>query len=138
MAFVEVKNVFFHDLLHFLSICTLLFPEMNTTHLMLKLERGESHLGRKFYILLKQRFGFAGYACPVEIDLYDDISSQIKSFEAHCLVEEFMVLANSSVAQYLIASFPKCVPLRCQDPPSTEKVNEWIVTFPEHLYFAVS
>jgi hypothetical protein len=48
-----------------------------------------------------------------------------------------MVLANSSVAQYLIASFPKCVPLRCQDPPSTEKVNEWIKLYPKisHLIF---
>lgn len=87
--------------------------------------------------LRKQRFGFAGYACPVEIDLYDDIPSQITSFEAHCLVEEFMVLANSYVAQYLIASFPNCVPLRCQDPPSTEKVNKWIKQYPKisHLIF---
>ncbi|VDH97755.1 Hypothetical predicted protein [Mytilus galloprovincialis] len=81
--------------------------------------------------LRQQRFGCAVYAFPVEVDLYDETDSQMKTQEAHYLVEEFMVLANSSVADALMMRFPEHVPLRCQDPPNKTKIQEWLKLYPQ-------
>ena len=39
------------------------------------------------------------------------------SFEAHELVQELMILANKTIAEYLMAALPKLAPLRSQLPP---------------------
>ncbi|XP_071943704.1 3'-5' exoribonuclease HELZ2-like [Antedon mediterranea] len=44
---------------------------------------------------------------------------------AHSLIEEFMVLANKAVADYLMERFPQCVPLRRQLSPDPEKLQEF-------------
>ena len=67
----------------------------------------------------------AMYHLPVEMKLGDSKPSVLKSIEAHYLVEEFMILANKSIAQYLTEKFPDVIPVRCQEPPSQERVNTW-------------
>ncbi|XP_071943708.1 3'-5' exoribonuclease HELZ2-like [Antedon mediterranea] len=43
------------------------------------------------------------------------------------LIEEFMILANKAVAEYLMERFPQCVPLRRQLSPDPEKLQEFQV-----------
>lgn len=47
-------------------------------------------------------------------------------FEAHQLIEEFMILTNFVVAKFLVKKFPLVVPLRCQEEPNEERKNAWI------------
>ncbi len=42
--------------------------------------------------------------------------------EANQLVEEFMLLANISVAQTITAAFPNCALLRCHPSPNARKL----------------
>ena len=68
-------------------------------------------------------------------------------FAAHFLVEEFMILANSYVAEYLYNKFPDCTPLRFQGRPDNQEFEEWfknysycsnIATFIQHYLPLVS
>ena len=47
-------------------------------------------------------------------------------FEAHQLIEEFMILTNTVVAKFLVKKFPLVVPLRCQEEPNEERKSAWI------------
>ena len=58
-----------------------------------------------------------------------DHSDRKKDLEAHELVEEMMILANASVASYLVQRKAKLLPLRIQLPPKTRKFNEWRESF---------
>lgn len=58
----------------------------------------------------KRRPGSGFYFFPVETKIYDDEKSILNSKEAHCLVEEFKVLANTFVALYLSNTFQKGYP----------------------------
>ncbi|XP_022318580.2 3'-5' exoribonuclease HELZ2-like [Crassostrea virginica] len=62
---------------------------------------------------------------PIEVKLGEEHTSVLKSIEAHYLVEEFMILANRTIAQFLIRTFPDVLPVRCQEAPSQEKVKAW-------------
>lgn len=73
----------------------------------------------------KRRAGTGFYFFPVETKLNDNEDSVLNSKEAHYLVEEFMVLANTFVAGYLSKPFPKVIPLRCQAAPSAEVIQKW-------------
>ncbi|KAJ7378405.1 helicase [Desmophyllum pertusum] len=48
-----------------------------------------------------------------------------EDLEAHELVEEMMILANTSVARYLVQRKAALSPLRIQLPPKTRKLDEW-------------
>ena len=50
-------------------------------------------------------------------------------FAAHFLVEEFMILANSYVAEYLYNKFPDCTPLRLQGRPDNQEFEEWFKNY---------
>ena len=52
-----------------------------------------------------------------------------EDLEAHELVEEMMILANTSVAKYLAQRKAELLPLRVQLPPKTDKLNEWRESF---------
>ena len=52
------------------------------------------------------------------------------NFAAHFLVEEFMILANTCVAEHLCKIFPYCTPLRMQGRPDDEEFDEWIKSYP--------
>ncbi|WAR23847.1 HELZ2-like protein [Mya arenaria] len=52
--------------------------------------------------------------------------SQVKTSEAHYLVEEFMIMANKKVAEILCRRFDRCVPIRRQPPPSEEGLQEFV------------
>ncbi|VDI54193.1 Hypothetical predicted protein [Mytilus galloprovincialis] len=69
-----------------------------------------------------QRMGDAVYHVPLESD--DDNFMQTK--EAHSMVEEFVLLANHTVGTYLLRKFKNCVPLRIQQPPEPERVQQWL------------
>lgn len=73
----------------------------------------------------KRRPGTGFYFFPVETKIYDDEKSISSSKEAHYLVEEFKVLANTFVAVYLHKTFPKVIPLYCQAAPSTNVLQKW-------------
>ena len=61
-------------------------------------------------------------------------NDNIGTFQAHCLVEEFMILANSTIAEKLFKSrHGKCIPLRCHNPPSEEKIKEFLTENGSHL-----
>ncbi|XP_066291041.1 3'-5' exoribonuclease HELZ2-like [Branchiostoma lanceolatum] len=45
--------------------------------------------------------------------------------KAHTMVEEMMILANTTVAQVLLQSFPQTTPIRKQQPPKKEKLENW-------------
>ncbi|CAH1274458.1 HELZ2 [Branchiostoma lanceolatum] len=45
--------------------------------------------------------------------------------KAHTMVEEMMILANTTVAQVLLQSFPQATPIRKQQPPKKEKLENW-------------
>ena len=73
----------------------------------------------------QRRAGTGFFFFPVETKLNDNEDSVLNSKEAHYLVEEFMVLSNTIVAEYLNRVFPKVIPLRCQAAPSFETIHQW-------------
>src|SRR6218665_2886530 len=60
-------------------------------------------------------------------------------YEAHRMVEEFMILTNSYVGSILQSKFPGCIPLRLQDPPNEEDLDKWkdtnLFTASKSFYF---
>ena len=58
-----------------------------------------------------------------------DHADRKKDFEAHELVEEMMILANTAVAKHLVRMKADLSPLRIQRPPKTRKINEWRGSF---------
>lgn len=66
----------------------------------------------------KLRLGDASFFHFNHADRKEDI-------EAHELVEEMMILANSAVAKHLVQEKPELLSLRIQRPPKTSKLNEW-------------
>ena len=65
----------------------------------------------------KQRLGDGSY-------FHFDHPDRNEDLEAHELVEEMMILANTLVARYLVSK-TKLVPLRIQLPPKSHKFDEW-------------
>lgn len=74
--------------------------------------------------LKEDRLGHASFAWPVEIDVSED-ENPMDTYQAHSLVEEFMILTNSSIAQLLRRQYPESVPLLCQQPPAIEVFDNW-------------
>ena len=62
-----------------------------------------------------------------------------EDLEAHELVEEMMILANTSVARYLVRGQKVLsAPLRIQLPPKRRKLDEWIERFGECVMLSLS
>ena len=62
-----------------------------------------------------------------------------EDLEAHELVEEMMILANTSVARYLVREQKVLsAPLRIQLPPKRRKLDEWIKRFGECAMLSLS
>ncbi|VDI41014.1 Hypothetical predicted protein [Mytilus galloprovincialis] len=79
----------------------------------------------KFSKHLKEvRLGHASFSFPVEIDVSED-ENPMDTYEAHSLVEEFVILTNLGIAQLLRRQYPGSVPLYCQEPPSFEVFDNW-------------
>ncbi|XP_061168139.1 helicase with zinc finger domain 2-like [Saccostrea echinata] len=72
------------------------------------------------------RIQTAMFSLPIETKLNEAIATLSTSREAHYLVEEFMILANVAVAQFLKEIFPEVIPLRCQQAPSRDLIEKWI------------
>ena len=58
-----------------------------------------------------------------------DHADRKEDFEAHELVEEMIILANTAVARHLVRMNADLSPLRIQRPPKTRKINEWRGSF---------
>ena len=58
-----------------------------------------------------------------------DHADRKEDLEAHELVEEMMILANTAVARYLVERKALLAPLRIQLPPKTKKLNNWRESF---------
>lgn len=52
-------------------------------------------------------------------------ADQGEDFEAHELVEEFMILANKKVAEHIYRKFPRNTPVRAQLGPKEYGIQEW-------------
>ncbi|XP_019641872.1 PREDICTED: helicase with zinc finger domain 2-like [Branchiostoma belcheri] len=50
--------------------------------------------------------------------------------KAHKMVEEMVVLANTQVAQILVQRYPRTTPVRVQQPPKKEKLENWRKDYP--------
>lgn len=82
-------------------------------------------------LLRKRRLNEAKYRQPVEVPIEDaDVDTILDAPEAHALVEELMVLSNKTVAKYICSQFHDSALLRCQDAPSSVKVQEWLKQYP--------
>ena len=73
----------------------------------------------------KKRLGNAMFALDLETDRFGEDATE-ETLEAHYLVEEFMILTNWKVANFLTRSFPKVLPLRCQPPPDKESLDSFM------------
>ena len=60
---------------------------------------------------------------------------QREDFEAHELVEEMMVLANKTIAEYLMDRVPHIAPLRTQLPPKKHRLTEWLEKHGKYLTY---
>ncbi|XP_062574957.1 helicase with zinc finger domain 2-like isoform X1 [Saccostrea cucullata] len=78
----------------------------------------------------EKRLGNKRFAFPFEGDYMKNSDSYYSAIDAHNLVEEFMLLANHHIANYLFSKYSKCLPLRVQEQPSAEKVREWMDSNP--------
>lgn len=82
--------------------------------------------------LRQHRLGYGMYFVPTEYEFSDDDENITKYPEAYQLIEEFMILTNHYVAKYLLSkNFTDCIPLRCEDPPQDEKLEEWTKSYPK-------
>ncbi|XP_069126262.1 3'-5' exoribonuclease HELZ2-like isoform X4 [Argopecten irradians] len=63
---------------------------------------------------------------PVEFDYALDANDIVQNIDAHNLVEEFMIMANHGVGQFLEKECSGVVPLRCQDNPCEETLASWL------------
>ncbi|XP_060082155.1 helicase with zinc finger domain 2-like [Ylistrum balloti] len=81
----------------------------------------------------RRRLGDAMHSLPTEVDLLNgrEYESLFDTLEAHYLVEEFMILANTAAATFVCSSsLRNCALLRCQDAPPNDKVNKWLSDYP--------
>ena len=68
-----------------------------------------------------------------------DHADRKEDLEAHELVEEMMILANTSVASYLVRrQAGLSAPLRIQLPPKRRKLDKWIEKFGEFAMLSLS
>ena len=68
-----------------------------------------------------------------------DHADRKEDLEAHELVEEMMILANTSVAEFLVRrQAVLSAPLRIQLPPKTRKLDEWIERFGDFAMLSLS
>lgn len=72
---------------------------------------------------LKDRRFFVPYKDPRLKTLHD---REEECFEAHALVEEFMVLTNTSIAHLLKSKFSDVMILLLQKPPTFEERGKWL------------
>ncbi|XP_061162412.1 helicase with zinc finger domain 2-like isoform X2 [Saccostrea echinata] len=62
---------------------------------------------------------------------YEDVSTYFLDEDGACDyiqkgLFEILLYADSKVAEFLLQSYPECVPLRCQSKPSKNAVTQWI------------
>ncbi|XP_048757563.2 helicase with zinc finger domain 2-like [Ostrea edulis] len=100
-------------------------------------ENTESELEQQIRVLnaiakerRKKRLGNKRFAFPFEPECMGHNDSYYSAEDAHNLVEEYMILANHVIANFLLARYPHCVPLRVQEEPSAETVREWMESYP--------
>ncbi|XP_067677769.1 3'-5' exoribonuclease HELZ2-like [Haliotis asinina] len=88
--------------------------------------------------LRKDRLNDSRFAVPFEDPRFIETEILEQNMEAHALVEEFMIKANTSIAQWLRKKFPHSIPIRCQPPPSTEDVQKFVQSEEKFLDFVVN
>lgn len=59
------------------------------------------------------------------LDRTDNDKNEESCFKSRLLVEEFMVMANKSIAEYLLTEYPECTPLKRQLPPNSHEMKLW-------------
>ncbi|CAG2250005.1 unnamed protein product [Mytilus edulis] len=103
------------------------FKEKETTTIpdsLCKQIRGLFNLAKKLRV---SRLGSGLFYSPIEkLDEDDDV---IDTKEAHYLVEEFMILANITIGEFLLNKYKNCIPLRVQLPPKPEHVKAWLESY---------
>ncbi|XP_046355461.2 helicase with zinc finger domain 2-like [Haliotis rufescens] len=88
--------------------------------------------------LRKDRLKDSRFAVPFEDPRFIETEIIEQNIEAHALIEEFMIKANTSIAQWLRKKFPNSIPIRCQSPPSTEDVQKFVQSEDKFLDLVVN
>ncbi|XP_046355457.2 helicase with zinc finger domain 2-like isoform X1 [Haliotis rufescens] len=88
--------------------------------------------------LRKDRLKDSRFAVPFEDPRFIETEIIEQNIEAHSLIEEFMIKANTSIAQWLRKKFPNSIPIRCQSPPSTEDVQKFVQSEDKFLDLVVN
>ncbi|XP_046548202.1 LOW QUALITY PROTEIN: helicase with zinc finger domain 2-like [Haliotis rubra] len=88
--------------------------------------------------LRKDRLNDSRFAVPFEDPRFIETEIIEQNMEAHALVEEFMIKANTSVAHWLRKKFPHSIPIRCQSQPSTEDVQKFVQSEEKFLDLVVN
>ncbi|XP_060566271.1 helicase with zinc finger domain 2-like isoform X2 [Ruditapes philippinarum] len=84
--------------------------------------------------LRKRRLKNASFALETYFEESPLANDDIGTFQAHNLVEEFMILANRTIAEKLLKSKNRnCIPLRCHRPPSEEDIKEFLDANESHI-----
>lgn len=79
-------------------------------------------------LLRRRRLKGAARHCRWEDPRLSGCERQDGAWEAHALVEEFMVMTNLHVAQRLFTAFPDATLLRSQDAPKADELRKWLGT----------
>ncbi|XP_053394362.1 helicase with zinc finger domain 2-like isoform X2 [Mercenaria mercenaria] len=78
----------------------------------------------------KRRLGNAMFAMDLDWEESEEGESDSQTVEAHYLVEEFMIMSNRKIAEWLLRhkfkGYSQCIPLRSQPPPSQENLEEFL------------
>nr|XP_022315664.1 helicase with zinc finger domain 2-like isoform X2 [Crassostrea virginica] len=101
--------------------------------------RKELEILRKISKILRlERLGNRIFSLPFESPYHNDSASYFQFLEVHHMVEEFMILANKTIAEKLVGYFPTCVPLLIQSEPPASSIDKWLECHPDIGHFVLS
>ncbi|XP_061196372.1 helicase with zinc finger domain 2-like [Saccostrea echinata] len=83
--------------------------------------------------LRKKRIGNASYYTEVNEMFPYEKNNFIECIDAHLLVQELDIFTNQSIAKFLFAKYPRCVPCKCHVRPSEKLLLRWKNAHNEHM-----
>ncbi|XP_062566529.1 helicase with zinc finger domain 2-like [Saccostrea cucullata] len=83
--------------------------------------------------LRKQRIGNAAYYTEVNDMFPYEKNNFIECIDAYLLVQELNIFTNQTVAKFLFAKYPRCVPCKCHVCPSEKLLWRWKNAHDEHI-----
>lgn len=93
-----------------------------------KLSEDVLHLYKLAKQIRERRLGKAMFALAIDCEEHLEGESLESTAQAQFLVEEFMIMANSKVAEILVRHYKNCVPIRTQPPPGNDSLQDFVKT----------